>query len=353
MVTILTAFIYSAVMLIQSSNVLSASMSCYSDSSYVNDMDGDHESVKTNYFFSGLYSYHNNHNEDRRFKWRYCRTTGSSGYIGPFQISSGKSVKLTETAYDEEWRKSCGDGDINGGHAAIHGIESSHDNGKEDRKYTIYCGLLDLSKHRIDNCHDSDQLNNYDGTLDYDCPNDGVIRSIWSHHDNGKEDRIFKFECCNIIDITYEFDDIIGSWEKKTSCLGCGQTEYRKDFGTDSTITETIESSYSRELSATVSVGYTQEIGWSSSIAITGTVSQSTAKAMETAFTTSYSEGTTYTCAKTYFYQWVLSGEEKRSDGTSGTFTVYSNDYLCSNVPEPKCPPQYCQDEPDCQICIN
>eukprot|EP01084_Bolivina_argentea_P004714 8934_1 len=297
MVTILTAFIYSAVMLIQSSNVLSASMSCYSDSSYVNDMDGDHESVKTNYFFSGLYSYHNNHNEDRRFKWRYCRTTGSSGYIGPFQISSGKSVKLTETAYDEEWRKSCGDGDINGGHAAIHGIESSHD--------------------------------------------------------NGKEDRIFKFECCNIIDITYEFDDIIGSWEKKTSCLGCGQTEYRKDFGTDSTITETIESSYSRELSATVSVGYTQEIGWSSSIAITGTVSQSTAKAMETAFTTSYSEGTTYTCAKTYFYQWVLSGEEKRSDGTSGTFTVYSNDYLCSNVPEPKCPPQYCQDEPDCQICIN
>ena len=47
-----------------------------------------------------------------------------------------------------------------------------------------------------------------------------------------------------------------------------------------------------------------------------------------------------------------MSGNEVRSDGTTGTFHTYSNDYICTNNIEPKCPPGYCLDV-DCQTCTD
>eukprot|EP00483_Globobulimina_turgida_P010854 UN10875 len=75
---------------------------------------------------------------------------------------------------------------------------SYHDNGKEDRRWTFTCGILS-SAHKLVNCGWTGYLNEWDAALNFDCPSNGVIRSIWSRHDNGREDRLWRFECCQFV----------------------------------------------------------------------------------------------------------------------------------------------------------
>ena len=44
----------------------------------------------------------------------------------------------------------------------------------------------------------SDYINEFDQPLTFQCPNDGFITGTESVHDNRKEDRRFKFQCCEI-----------------------------------------------------------------------------------------------------------------------------------------------------------
>ena len=141
-------------------------MECYEDNYYVNDWDGSHDNIKTNYLLNGQYSVHSNYYEDRRYKWRYCKPS--------LMLSFTESSILSITSYDEEWSRNCDD--LNGGHSAIKGMISTHSNYYEDRQFTIHCGGLDLTKFRLNDCFWTKQLNNYDGELNYDCPNNGVIR---------------------------------------------------------------------------------------------------------------------------------------------------------------------------------
>ena len=143
------------------------SMDCYSDNNYINDWDGKHDNRQTNYFLNGQYSYHDNKKEDRLFKWRYCKPLSSS-----FSFISTNS--LSQTSYDSEWTKTCKTINDN---SAINGIYSTHDNKKEDRLFTIYCGSFDSTIYLLDNCQWTNELNSWDGKLDYDCPENGVIRS--------------------------------------------------------------------------------------------------------------------------------------------------------------------------------
>ena len=39
-------------------------------------------------------------------------------------------------------------------------------------------------------------VNNWDEVIAFQCPQNGYITGIDSYHDNGPEDRRFKFRCC-------------------------------------------------------------------------------------------------------------------------------------------------------------
>ena len=42
-------------------------------------------------------------------------------------------------------------------------------------------------------------VNNYNATFTYTCPANAVLAGVGSIHDNGNEDRRFRFLCCNIV----------------------------------------------------------------------------------------------------------------------------------------------------------
>jgi len=94
---------------------------------WVNNMDGRFDyTCATNYAIVGFYSYHNNGNEDRRWRF-YCasfhgvgfRPTGWPGW---------------QTSWDAYWSLHCG-------HDPLIGLSSYHDNRREDRRWRIRCGM--------------------------------------------------------------------------------------------------------------------------------------------------------------------------------------------------------------------
>eukprot|EP01084_Bolivina_argentea_P120431 213466_1 len=176
------------------------SMKCQSNTAYVNAWDGDLDKKKSAKFFNGVVSsVHENDKEDRRFKWRYC---APNGFSGSNLISSNGFIFLPTTSEDAPWNKSCTD--LSGWeNAAIHAINSVYSaSNTKDRRWTILCAKLDSNLYRLENCnwinHDK-WINFYDEPMEkVYCPNDGVLRGIKSQHDNHREDRQFKLECCEV-----------------------------------------------------------------------------------------------------------------------------------------------------------
>jgi len=125
---------------------------------------------------SSLYSVHDNHREDRRWKFACGQLSGGS---------LGRCTWGAYTAWDGTWTLGS-EGDV------ITGIESQHDNHKEDRQYKIKsCKLMDATVKAVH--HDIDWRNDFDGQLSSDLPGQHFLTQITSHHDNWKEDRQFKF----------------------------------------------------------------------------------------------------------------------------------------------------------------
>jgi len=181
------------IMMINIKTVLSgfSSMQCYTDASYQNDWDEKHNNLQYDKFLSGMYSYHSNSREDRKFKWKYCEP-----YSHP-QIS-GVSA-LSKTSYDDQWERRCSG--RNGGNSALVGATSWHSNYREDRQWKFYCGNVD-NKYYLNNayCSWTNYVNNWDQAVNYNCPSNGIIRTISSYHHNGHEDRRWRFECCRVSD---------------------------------------------------------------------------------------------------------------------------------------------------------
>eukprot|EP01084_Bolivina_argentea_P307455 531439_1 len=170
-------------------------MTCQSDTDYRNAYDatftayiGENEVFEQ--FMSGIYSVHSSGNEDRMFKFDWCKQENEAVIIE-------STIQPSVTIYDETWTRTCSD--YNEGNAAMVALHSYHSNDKEDREFLWTCGLLDTSKYTLTDCvSSSDYENAYDGILDFECENDGVIRSVTSIHSNTHEDRRFKFECCSV-----------------------------------------------------------------------------------------------------------------------------------------------------------
>jgi len=91
------------------------------------------------------------------------------------------------TPYDKQWTFECGEG------KTFSYIRSTHSNKKEDRIWHFSCKSTGTSG----SCCFSDEVNEWDKPVDFTCPINQVLSGISSRHDNKKEDRLWKFQCCD------------------------------------------------------------------------------------------------------------------------------------------------------------
>ena len=131
---------------------------------------------------SSVYSVHNNHKEDRR--WRFtCKAA-------PF---SANPTSCYWSDYANGW-----DAPLNfkcPGNYVIAGVSSYHDNRREDRLTRFKC--CEQHGYVTYSCSLTSYMNAWDQVLDYTVPNGNVITGWYSVHDNHREDRRHKFLACN------------------------------------------------------------------------------------------------------------------------------------------------------------
>ncbi|KAK7469689.1 hypothetical protein BaRGS_00036271, partial [Batillaria attramentaria] len=84
----------------------------------------------------------------------------------------------------------------------------------EDRRYRFKCSYLPDAMP-LANCQQSGWTAEINATIDFSCHANGALKGVYSEHDQGAEDRRFKFTCC----------DIIGA-EKPPTCEWQADTTY-------------------------------------------------------------------------------------------------------------------------------
>eukprot|EP01083_Nonionella_stella_P034986 95630_1 len=141
-------------------------MQCVEDSSYVNGYNQPIEMGWSSFFLSGVVqSLHDNDQEDRIWKWRYCKPSGDpSPYL--------RQYTLVVTPYDIEWIRNCGG---TSSHNVMVTGYSTYDNNRRDRKWWWSCGQLDTSKYLLYNCESSSWVNEFGAAFNFSCPSNGVI----------------------------------------------------------------------------------------------------------------------------------------------------------------------------------
>ncbi|XP_040201655.1 hemagglutinin/amebocyte aggregation factor-like [Rana temporaria] len=123
-------------------------------------------------------SQHDNRHEDRVWDFA-CQNTFSTascswtGYVNDF---------------DQEFSFICPFGSV------ISGMQSYHDNKREDRRWSFLCCQGENQVTR--NCKWSDYANNFDAYLRWDAPFNTFLTGAHSYHDNSKEDRRWKYHYC-------------------------------------------------------------------------------------------------------------------------------------------------------------
>ncbi|CAG5115562.1 unnamed protein product [Candidula unifasciata] len=126
-------------------------------------------------------SIHDNYFEDRiwQFKCRTAYTTTSCFWTEFLNL------------WDQTLDYNCpGDNYING-------IYSVHDNYYEDRRFSVKCCA---AGHRpLKWCYLTDYINDWDGEMYFEAPGGYVIRGLQSHHDNSREDRRWKINLCWVV----------------------------------------------------------------------------------------------------------------------------------------------------------
>ena len=78
---------------------------------------------------------------------------------------------------------------------AFYQVKSYHDNRREDRRWQWNCRTV-LTNTLFSNCHWTSWVNEYDQPLSFQCPANKVLTGVFSVHDNRREDRRWKFQCC-------------------------------------------------------------------------------------------------------------------------------------------------------------
>ena len=197
------------------------STSCSEESSYSSYDSPDYWWKSGWYFINGMDSYHSNSKEDRIFKMRYCRASDST------YRSKSSYQTLPYTDWDDYWIRGCG------GNSAIDWVYSYHSNFYEDRIFRVRCADVGQNNVQLTDCGWHGYYpSNFDDRINMECPNNGIVRSIESYHDNHSEDRKYKFECCRMIEsevslvsmTTYTNDFYTNGMFWCMSCLFFGAT---------------------------------------------------------------------------------------------------------------------------------
>lgn len=85
-----------------------------------------------------------------------------------------------------------------GQNTVITGWHSHHSNNHEDRQYLFYSAPTGPHGMTCAPGSWTHYMNGMDGLLDFSCPHNQAMNSVFSYHDNRHEDRMFKFRCCDI-----------------------------------------------------------------------------------------------------------------------------------------------------------
>lgn len=85
-----------------------------------------------------------------------------------------------------------------GGWKTVSSIYSVHDNRREDRLFDVKCHDSPVGRGYPSNCKFSGWLNNWDQPIRYTCPNNGKVIGLHSYHHNHHEDRRWEIACCEV-----------------------------------------------------------------------------------------------------------------------------------------------------------
>ena len=123
----------------------------------------------------GMYkvtSVHSNYHEDRAWSWE-CRNVVSSGSI------SGCSSQGYANDWDLPMNFMC---PVN---QYIAGVESRHDNGREDRRWKFTC--CGIQRRITYSCRQTGYVNDWDAPMNFQAGGGEVITGVYSYHDNRRE----------------------------------------------------------------------------------------------------------------------------------------------------------------------
>jgi hypothetical protein len=168
---------------------------------WVNEWDEKFEhTCPKGWIMQGFLSFHDNGREDRLWKFQCTRVPHK---VHQTQWTSDKNGGWTVELNNNIWYKNRientwnnYDGNINfqfNCDNAITGIGGKHHNGHEDRRFWIYVSQM---KNNSGRCHWTNWVNQYDGDMDFYTGENSFIAGIYSVHNNGREDRRWKFCTC-------------------------------------------------------------------------------------------------------------------------------------------------------------
>ncbi|KAK7469690.1 hypothetical protein BaRGS_00036272, partial [Batillaria attramentaria] len=105
------------------------------------------------------------------------------------------SVYVTGNVYDKVGNFLCPAGKV------ITGWGGHYKTQYEDRQYRFKCSYLPDALP-LANCKMSGWTAAINAKIDFSCHANGALKGVYSEHDQGAEDRRFKFTCCDIIGAT-------------------------------------------------------------------------------------------------------------------------------------------------------
>jgi len=107
------------------------------------------------------------------------------------------------------------------GHTYVSGLQSWHNNGYEDRIFRPLVTNIGSTQHGR---HITGFVNNMDGTFTYTCPTNKAIVGFYSYHNNGNEDRRWRFYCAHFHGVGFRAGGWPG-WQTRMDAhfaIGCG-----------------------------------------------------------------------------------------------------------------------------------
>lgn len=161
------------------------------DSGYLNNYDKYVSyTCPNNKIMAGVKSIHSNSKEDRNFNFRCCEAKAAGTKLTYVDKIASNYINN----YDALVNYSCPDERV-----MISSI-SVHSSKKEDRRFGFHCGKFEYNNMKVEKyeCTWSNYVNQFDASVNFQCPAGKVIAGEASYHSNSKEDRRFKYQCCKL-----------------------------------------------------------------------------------------------------------------------------------------------------------